>query len=222
VLAVVNEAQAETARKLMGIAPERIAVIPHLVDAEYFSCGQGSSEDNHGDYVLCTGNVCARKNQLRLAEAARTAECPLLIVGNVLEGEERYGDALARLCDREPGIRWLPAMPGGSAQLVAAYRAARVVALPSLEETQPISLLEAAAARKALVTSDLPFARQGHYRNAYLVRPRSISSIAAGLRAAMAAPERYTPPASAVQGCSGERVATGYRRVFERVVERAG
>jgi glycosyltransferase involved in cell wall biosynthesis len=215
-IVVVNEAQAETARKLLGVATQRLFVIPNIVDAQYFA----PTPDTHADggYVLCTGNICARKNQLRLAEAACLAGCPLVIIGDVLVGEERYGDELRRICEQEANLRWHRRMQPDSAALVTAYRRARVFALPSLDETQPLSLLEAAAARRALVISDLPYSRDHAYRNARLVQPRSVRSICEGLRAAMAAPQRYTPPQEALQSFTQERVAAAYCEIFARLV----
>ena len=217
VLVVVNEAQAESACLMLGMPRERIAVIPHIIAAPYFEQpGEGAAPADVSDsYVLCTGNVCARKNQINLAKACLAVGCPLVIIGDVLPGEERYGEALARLIERRSPIRWLPGMPAGSPDLVEAYRNCRIFALPSREETQPIGALEAAAAGKPVLIGDRPYARQKYYRNACLVDTGSAKSIESGLRAVLAEPNRYVAPVDVLAECRDKRVGAAYKRVYE-------
>lgn len=216
-LVVVNEAQAETACRMLGIQPENIAVIPNIIEGPYFERQTpASAASGPGDrYVLCAGNVCMRKNQLNLAKACLAVQCSLLLIGDVLPGEEGYGDAIARLIEGRASIRWLLGMPAASSHLVEAYQHCTAFALPSHEETQPISLLEAAAARKPLLIADRVYARQKYYRNARLVDPRSEKSIEQGLRSVLAEPTRYIPPMEFLEECHSEVVGAAYKRAYE-------
>lgn len=219
VVVVVNEAQAETACRMLGLPRNRLAVIPNIIEATYFQrqTGVSAMTDGSDGYVLCAGNVCMRKNQLNLAEACIAVDCSLLIIGDVLRGEERYGEALARLVDRHPAIRWLPGMPFGSPDLVKAFRRCGAFALPSHEETQPISVLEAAAAGKPVLIGNKLYARQRYYRNACLVDPNLAKSIEQGLRLVLAEPRRYVPPPEVLEECRDVAVGAAYKRTYEMI-----
>src|ERR1017187_2861614 len=86
-------------------------IIPNIVGDQYFRrlAGRPPFADFH-NYVLCTGNVCARKNQLALAQACLSAQASLLIIGDVLPGEEVYGRALKSAIEGKALVRWLPKM----------------------------------------------------------------------------------------------------------------
>jgi len=219
-LVVVNEAQAETAETMLGAPPDKIAVIPNIVADQYFVSVESGGASGLGirDYLICTGNVCQRKNQLKLAQAALAAGVPLLLVGPVLVGEEAYAEALGRLIAGRESIRWIAGLPAGSPELLAAYRGSIGFALASYNETQPISALEAAAAGKPLLLADRPWARQSFYRGAHLVDPDSPSTIQAGIERLRLDAARYIPAAEILEQCRGDRVGQAYALAFQQVM----
>jgi glycosyltransferase involved in cell wall biosynthesis len=95
---VVNNAQARYLVGTVGFPAGRVTVVPNLVDDIFFRTS-GAQPGAFGieNYVLCTGNICRRKNQLALVTACRKLGVPLLLVGNVLTGEEEYTGAYGRL-----------------------------------------------------------------------------------------------------------------------------
>lgn len=216
ILVVVNDAQKETACRMLGMQRDRVEVIPNIVEARFFEqipAGQRAPPHDDG-YVLCTGNICPRKNQVNLAKACLAAGQALLIIGDVLTGEERYAEALGRLVEGQNAVRWIRGMPAGSPDLVLAYHRCAAFALPSHNETQPISLLEAAAAGKPLLIGDRPYAEQKYFQHARRVAPESDKSIEQGLRAVLAEPRRYIAPREFLQECRKECVGQAYERVF--------
>jgi glycosyltransferase involved in cell wall biosynthesis len=218
-LAVVNERQAQYATSVLGVPEGRITVIPHIVGDAYFPDAAASAspalpELDISGYAICTGNICARKNQLALIQACRHLKLPLLLVGGTLTGEEAYGRAVAQAVAESPTIRWLRELPADSPQMAAAYRGATLFALPSHVEHQPISALEAAACGKPLLLGRRPYARQPLYGNACLVDPASVDAIIDGLKAVIARPEQFCTPPALLESCRGRNVGRAYADAY--------
>jgi glycosyltransferase involved in cell wall biosynthesis len=213
-LVVVNECQGQAAFALWGFPMDRIAVIPNIVADEFYSARTGSRRSGASGYVLCVGNLCRRKNQLALVKACRLARLSLLLVGQVLAGEEQYAEAVQRELALDGNARWIGALPAQSTQLVDAYLGASAVALVSERETQSIALLEAGTLRKPLLIADQPYARQKFYENARLVDARSPKAIARGLTDIFSNPSRYVPNEARLADCNSRKVGSQYADVY--------
>jgi len=221
ILVVVNELQSLAAQKLLGINKNKIAIIPNIVEQQYFQDKALIPKDLIGleNYILCTGNVCKRKNQLNLANAAISAGFPLLIIGDVLHGEEKYAEDLSKAIKNKANIQWIKGVNPGSPLLVSAYANCIAFALPSIMEQQPISALEAAAAGKPLLLADKPYAYQKYFRNACLVNPGSEKSIHDGLIKIVKYPTSYLPEKKYLIECTGEKVGQAYKNVYDLAVK---
>jgi glycosyltransferase involved in cell wall biosynthesis len=204
---IVNELQGDTLCTFYRVPQSKLDVIPTMLDDHFFDPALRfeTLPDGFARFLICAGNICARKNQLRLAEAAIITQIPVLFAGDLVGGEEGYADAFAKLIAPHPFLRWTKWMAGE--ELQRAYRAAVGVVLPSFEEQQPTVGLEAAALGKPLMLGDRPYARQKFYHNAFLAKPNSVSHMGAGLKALITEPARYTPPHDVVQECRTDRVA---------------
>jgi glycosyltransferase involved in cell wall biosynthesis len=222
-ITVVNSEQKKYLINTLGFPTEKVFVIPNVIDDIYFA-GKEEVDDDFEieNYVICTGNICPRKNQLALVRACRKIGVPLLLVGNVLTGEEDYGRAVAEAITSHSGVRWVKGWPPGSAELAAAYRRSAVFALPSYSEQQPISALEAAASRKPLILGARPYAKQEFYEHALLVNPHSVEAIAAALRKALDRPEAYCPPAATLERCRHDKVGSAYLAIYKQLAYDSG
>ncbi len=216
-LTVVNEGQAEYIAQSFRYPAGKIFVVPNIVDQVFFDTYEEVQipDLDFKDYVLCSGNVCPRKNQLKLIASCNRLGVPLVLAGNVLTGEEAYGRAVEEAVNAGRQIRWIKGLEPKANQLVQLYRAAAVFALPSFVEQQPISALEAAACRKPLVLANRAYARQTLYKNAVLADPSSTDSIARSIHLALSAPEAHRPSPEVLMQCRKESVGLGYRRVYE-------
>jgi glycosyltransferase involved in cell wall biosynthesis len=216
-ITVVNRQQKEYLTNIVGIPARRVFVIPNIVEDVFFDPPASPPGFDPGleGYVLCTGNICPRKNQLALIQACRRIGVPLLLVGHLLTGEAEYGRAVEEEIGDDPQVRWVRGLPQGSAHLAAAYRRAAVFALPSYKEEQPLSALEAVAARKPLILGDRPYARQDYYAGALVADPRSVAAIAAALRKAYSRPDEFRPPDSAIQSCRRATVGRAYADAYD-------
>jgi glycosyltransferase involved in cell wall biosynthesis len=219
-ITVVNDAQARYLIRTVGLPAGKVAIVPNLVEDIFYATEPSAQGDDagSGNYVLCVGNICRRKNQLNLIGACRNLGVPLLLVGEELAGEEDYGRTVAQII-ADSGFRWLRGLNPGSNELANAYRHASVFALPSHEEAQPISALEAAAARVPLVLGDLAYAKQEFYKNAALANPRSVSAIAAAIRRAMDNPGAHRVPASTIEECRSQRIGAAYSAIYQRLFQ---
>jgi glycosyltransferase involved in cell wall biosynthesis len=215
---VVNKEQAKFLVSTIGFPPEKVMVVPNLVEEIFFGTGTKSEVDvvDVANYVLCTGNVCRRKNQLALVSACQALGVSLVLVGKVLTGEENYGRAVEDVIV-SAGFRWIKGLGPGSLELAAAYSGAAVFALPSHEETQPISALEAAASGKPLVLGDRPYARQEFYAGAALADPHSVKAIAGAIQKTLDHPELYCPPISVIEPCRRKNVGAAYMAIYQRL-----
>jgi glycosyltransferase involved in cell wall biosynthesis len=146
----VSRATAADLRRLWGIDPGRIQVIPNGID-ERFSPGDRAAEAAivrarfgiDGDYVLAVGSLEPRKGLEALAAAAREAPRRGRRWQVVLAGAAGFrGERIARSV-QEAGCRWLG--PVESGELVSLYRAAGAVAVPSRYEGFGLTALEAMA-----------------------------------------------------------------------------
>jgi glycosyltransferase involved in cell wall biosynthesis len=222
-LIVVSDQQAETAIAVFGIPQSRVEIIPNIVNRAFFEAGdQDAVHGQSGGYVLTIGNVCRRKNQLALAQACIQVGLPLKIIGDVLAGEERYGEILMEFVHANPAISWPGALEYAGDGIVAAYRDAGSFALPSFEETQPIALLEAGVMGKPMLTGDRPYAHQSYYRCAIRADPSSMADIARKLAQIRAEPARYVTPRETFERCRAERVGAAYRMAYEQAMRSGG
>lgn len=216
----VNELQGETLERLYRIPACKIEIIPTMLEDGFFETAPApASLPGFADFLLCAGNICARKNQLHLAEAAIATHTPILFAGDVSGGEEAYGAAFARLIAPHAFLRWNKWMAWP--ELQTAYRASRGVVLPSFEEQQPTTGLEAAALGKPLMLGRRPYARQKFYRNAFLAEPASVAEIGRGLKALVAEPARYVPLRTFAEECRADRVGPKLKTIFEGVLASA-
>lgn len=218
-LTVCNLQQAEYATKVIGIPRRKVHVIPNIIEDEFFDIDRHEQRAPTGfcGYVLCTGNICRRKNQLSLVKACAQLDVPVVLIGSVLAGEELYGAQVASAVAQYHKARWINGLQHRSPELLGAYRAAAVYALPSYMEQQPIAALEAAAARLPLVLGDRAYAKQEFYSNARLANPESVESIAEAVRDALRRPDLYTTPSAILKTCRRRIVGEGYCRVYSYV-----
>ena len=157
--------------------------------------------------VLSVGGVEPRKNTLVLLEAfvrARprireaTGLSPVLVIvgGATLFDYREYRDAFEREVVRlvDTGLLEADSVlrtgPVENDELLAYYRAADVLAFPSVKEGWGLSVLEAQAVGTPVVASDLPVMREYlvHEENALLVLPEDPDAIAGALVRVVADP----------------------------------
>ncbi|MEO6221283.1 MAG: glycosyltransferase [Ginsengibacter sp.] len=183
-IVVVNNLQSDVLTKYYKVHPSKVEVIPHLIEDKYFEIPEFNFSEKYGidNYVLCTGNISSRKNQYNLALACINLNLKLVLIGNILDGELLYGQKIKTLFAKNKNFIWLKELPKGSEELASAYYNCLVYALPSKNETQPISALEATAMGKPLVLMDRMYAHQTFYKGATLCKSPLVKDIETALK----------------------------------------
>lgn len=187
-------------------------VVRNAIDPGLFG---GPPRAGRTPQVLSAGRIEPRKNTLSLVRACRAAGLPLVLVG-----DHRPDDPYARACLREADEAGFEHHRGTSqAELVERYRRAAVYAQPSWYETPGLATMEAVCAGCAVLTTDRGSTREYFGGLAHYCDPWEPGSIAAGLRAALAAgpsealarhiAQRYT-----WEGAARDTLA-GYERLLD-------
>ena len=212
---VVNEQQKKVLANYYKVDDNKIATIPNLVEEKYFETPSFDFSKKYDvkDYVLCTGNISPRKNQYNLALACINLNVQLVLIGNTLDGEMSYGKKIKVLAATHQNIVWIKELPKASDELVGAYHDCAVYALPSKEETQPISALEAVAMQKPLVLMDRMYARQSFYKGAVLCKSLLVKDIELALTAARDNKTIATQNLE-IRNCRSESVGEQYKNCY--------
>jgi glycosyltransferase involved in cell wall biosynthesis len=177
-LIAVSEFTKRELIELLGVAEDRVRVVPNGVGVPFVPDGERAD----GDYVLAVGTVEPRKNLPRLAEATRTTGVELRVAGARGWGDVRVnGD----------GVRFLGFVPDD--ELASLYRGALCVAYPSLYEGFGIPVLEALACGAAVVTSSATAMEEVADGAAVLVDPTDADAIAAGIVEAIRRRDELAP-----------------------------
>jgi len=216
-IVVVNDVQKNVCCSYYRMPPEKVAIIPNIVTNNFFEA-PASVPSKEKPYILSTGNICRRKNQVALCKAAIRSSTDLVIIGKILPGEEAYANEFRALAESSPNIRWIPGLDANSGELAGYYHGCAGFALPSYEETQPISLLEARACRKPLLTADRPYAKQSFYSGAITVDPDSVDSISRGLQLLRSKGEYPVSGDDVIFPCRDTSVAEAYKNVYAGIL----
>ena len=211
---VVSEEQKQIAISKFNCDPSKIFVIPNMVENPFWEVEKSPIV---GDYLLSVGNICPRKNQVKLAKACIEANVKLILVGDILAGEEDYAKELTRLESENNLIKWMKGLSPASKELVDLVNSCLGFALLSNQETQPISLLEAAVLQKPLIVSNRPFAKQYYYSPACWVDALNIDSIVCGIRKLQSDPNQYIPNLSNLEPCRPQNVALAYNNLYNQL-----
>ena len=123
------------------------------------------------DFVLTTGRLEARKNQLLLFEALRDLPYPILCIG---KGVDQAYSSLLRAY-RAKNVVMLPFM--AESELAGAYAAARVVALPSWDEVVSLTSLNSAISEASMVLTRNSYEHEYFVGDAEYCDPGDVGSI---------------------------------------------
>lgn len=173
--------------RLHNVSPDKCAVIPNGAEA----CFADATPDLfrkttgiEGRFILNVGRIEGRKNQVRLAEAARKCGYPLVIIGKVT-APEMYQQLQAMGQD---SVRHFEAIDHNDPLLASAYAACEVFALPSRLETPGIAALEASLTGAKVVITPVGGTREYFLDQAFYPNVYNIDSIATALQKAWEKP----------------------------------
>lgn len=213
---VVNDLQMTVAHNFFKVEKEKIFIIPNIIHEHFIK--QTVSVTNEENYILCTGNICVRKNQVNLARACVKANVELVLIGKVLPGEEDYARELEFIVENSSKIEWIKGLPENSHDLVKMVKKCRVFALLSKSETQPISILEAISMNKQLLLSDRKYSYQSYFRNALKVDPDNVQNIEQGIKKIFEDSNNFRADLKFLEDFQGNCVAQKYIDVYRSIL----
>lgn len=194
---------ADLRRYASGTHVPPIAVAHSGVDRVFFSgsAARGHALVGEDPFVLCVGRPEPIKNQLALSLAMRGVSRRLVLVGQVLPGNEAFLEACRRVL---PSLVHIPNLP--PERLADVYAAADAHVLASHYETTGLSTVEALAAGTPVVIGRGPCAEEYFGNCARVVDPDRPKEIRAAVLAALEGP----------QGCERE---TAQRYSWDRTAQ---
>lgn len=160
----VSNFTAEKTAELFNLK-KKITVIPNSVDTSYFKPGNKPLEPNS---ILYFGTIIRKKGVLELAEIfniiiKENPEVKLLFAGKDVK-DKLTGRSTKELIDEmlssnaRKQVEWLGVL--AYEEILDQISSANVVVLPSFAEALPMTWIEAMAMEKALVTSDIGWAKE--------------------------------------------------------------
>lgn len=133
-------------------------------------------------------------------------------------GEERYAKELKIMILNNPNIKWIKQLLKGLEELAAAYYHCSLFALPSKNETQPISALEAAAMNKPLMLMDKKYAYQTYYKGAILCKSTSVKDIEIALEQCLIL-KNYSEKNLELSNCREEKAGNMYKNCYLNLIK---
>jgi len=197
---------------------EKLAIIPNGVENHFFNTSKELFISKYGvtDFILFTGNIVQRKNPLRLALALSHMRQKGVFVGGTLSVENEYAEQFAKVISASDNLLWIKGLPYDSSLLASAYSAARVFCLPSSNETQSLSALEAMAAGKPIILGDFPYAYLTPFEKALRCNPMSENSIESCIKVVLKDPDRYSNPLPYTY--TWESIAREIVNIYEKII----
>ena len=222
---VPSKAVANDLVQRLRVPPDRISVIYHGVEPEFYEVTSAASYvatqryKLPNDYILFVGTMEPRKNLVRLGRSYKMLpedlrrQHPLVIVG-------------ATGWDAAPIRRELSSIPGvhlvgpvRRSLLPAIYHGASMFVLPSLYEGFGLPIVEAMAARLPIVTSNTGAAPEIVGAAGLCVDPMSISDLAAAMERVLSDQDTATSLGAAgrerVRSFTWDKTAVQTKAFFE-------
>ena len=143
--------EAEQLTRYFRVPPERIHVVPNGADGRFAAADPRPFARMVGtrDFVLYPGRIEPRKNQLGFLRAMRGAGVPIVVLGDVVPGHQRYLAECRRAAGRR--VRFVPRIDHRDPLLQSAYAACGCLVLASWFETPGLVALEAGMSGTPLV-----------------------------------------------------------------------
>jgi len=203
----------EVAQYLFGATPSRGHVVPHGL--EEGALRELAAPQEQGDYLISVATIDRRKNSIRLAEAARAAQVPVLFLGKPYSEDDEYFRRFLQLVD-DKHVRY----PGFvSQQEKCQYlRGARGFVLLSEFESGCIAVFEAAAAGLPLLLSDLPWARRSYVEARAIEFAKPKDELSASRALASFYQHAHREPGTTFPLLTWRQVAEQYMAIYQDVL----
>lgn len=184
-----TQAEADLVHAAFGVPRSRLRILPNGADPGLAAATPDLFENRFGTrgFLLYVGHIgWERKNVLRMLRAVAEIDCPLVLIGEVLDNG--YAEACLDLIERRPRtIRLAPVRPDDP-MLASAYAACDTLILPSWYETPGLAALEAAMAGAKICITRYGGTEEYFGSHAEYLEPGSEESIRKAVRRSLDKP----------------------------------
>jgi glycosyltransferase involved in cell wall biosynthesis len=218
-LVVVNDLEASKAIHYFKMDENKVHIIPNIITRQVMDFGnlQVKSVSKFRNYFFCAGNISERKNQLSLAEISSELKINMAFAGDFICSEE-YQNKFLAVVNGSESLEYHGVLSNVSNDLLGLFKHCDAFCLPSYQETQPISVLEAAFFKKNILIGNGSYANQRLFKNLIKVDPKSKKSLKSGLLELKSAEqEQYTIPANDLKQCYFNTVADNYLNLYRSI-----
>jgi len=204
-----------------GTAPEKIRVVYNGVDPEQFSPGPRPAGPPH---VVATARIDPLKDIETFLHMAALIlktkpEVRFTIFGSIAD-PVYYEKCLA--LRSELGLDEVVRMGTPTSDVVGAYRSGDLVALTSVSEAFPYSVIEAMSCSRTVVASDVGGVREAVADCGVIVKPRDVEGFASAVLALLADPKRREMTGEAarqrvLESFTLQKSIAGYRSLYQEL-----
>ncbi|OIM99617.1 hypothetical protein BFR57_03365 [Idiomarina sp. MD25a] len=188
----LNTMEKNLIQSYFRVPKERLRVIGNGFDDLLNNVDNNSSiKVEKKKQVLCVGEICERKNQLKLIRAMKGINAELFLVGP--HKNSSYVKKSLDMASQLANVHIVGERPFNSIDLIRLYQESKVFCLPSISEVEPLTVLEAAAFGCNLVCSRTYPINSKVKERVHLVRPDNLRSIRMAIIKSLNAPTPNAP-----------------------------
>lgn len=212
-----TQEELELLTKVFDIESKKCHVIPNGVEIEFKYGNQSLFKEKYGldNFILFVGRIEKRKNVLTLIKAfvKSKLDTHLVIIGKPIDSE------YYTLCRKNANenIIFLPPIPHDSELLKSAYKAAKVLALPSDCETPGLVALEGGISGTNIVITEIGGTKEYFDKYAWYVDPSNEDNIKNKLLEAYGTPKNNNLSKHIEENFTWNKVAEMTTKIYDLV-----
>ncbi|KJJ85234.1 group 1 glycosyl transferase [Candidatus Omnitrophus magneticus] len=205
-------------KRLFAVPESKMSVVPNGVDDSFAYAEPSEFVKKFGikNFILYTGRIEPRKNQLNFIRAMKGFDAPIVFIGKAVSDYQTYYDA----CRKEAGknVHFLGYIDHGSSLLRSAYSAASVFALTTWFETPGLSALEAALAGGKIVITPSGSTREYFLEMVRYARPHKLDEIRQKVEEAYSAPPEPKLKEHIIKNYTWEKIAFLTKSAYKNIL----
>lgn len=212
------QAELEHISKLFAIPQAKMRVVPNGVDPVFASGDPVLFRQKYGEkkFILSTGRIEPRKNQLNLIRALKGAGHRLVLIGSAVSGYEKYAEECRR--EGQGSVEFVPGLQHRDPLLSSAYAACEAFVLPGWFETPGLAAMEAAVAGAALAVTQVGSTREYFGKDAQYFDPSSPKDMQQKILTAFSSGRQTALSQKMLQRYTWEHVAAKTIEIYKEIV----
>lgn len=204
----------------LGIDEAKMQVIFNGVEKRFAASDPAFFQKKYGlrDFVLYVGHLGpVRKNGLAIVKALKQIDCPVVIIGDILQTEE--GKQCLQEIERAENILFLNWVKHDDKLLESAYAACHTFVLPTRYETPGRAALEAGLAGAKVVITPYGGTKEYFIDQALYCEPHSIADIVRKIEISLNKKKDEVLRDHIMKNFIWEKIATPTLEVYKEVLK---